>query len=264
MSRSFRHEFKPRPMSIPMLADFGVRLACGLAILLLFAPWRLIPPAFFRTHALVILGLLVMAVLDLAGRGPLAAISSGAAVLAFLGSVLWGLGLPRLAIPTTVLIVLASAAVLFIASQSTSGELWALHAAGRLSSAFLMGATLTAMLLGHYYLTAPAMSIEPLKRFVRCMAWALGVRLALGALGWWLWHEGIAGSPVPGQVSPFFLSVRWGMGFAAPALATWMAWKTVAIRSTQSATGILYIAMTFVLFGELTALILARGSGAAF
>ena len=52
------------------------------------------------------------------------------------------------------------------------------------------------------------------------------------------------------------------MGFAAPALATWMAWKTVAIRSTQSATGILYIDMTFVLFGELTSLILARGAGA--
>ena len=36
------------------------------------------------------------------------------------------------------------------------------------------------------------------------------------------------------------------------------------IRSTQSATGILYIAMTLVLFGELSALILAREVGVVF
>jgi hypothetical protein len=42
-----------------------------------------------------------------------------------------------------------------------------------------------------------------------------------------------------------------------------MTWKTAQIRSrsTQSATGILYIAMIFVLFGELTAMILASRAG---
>ena len=58
-------------MPFPMLADFAVRLACGLALLLLLAPWRIVPPAFFRTHSQVILGLLVLAALDLShdGRG---------------------------------------------------------------------------------------------------------------------------------------------------------------------------------------------------
>ncbi len=51
------------------------------------------------------------------------------------------------------------------------------------------------------------------------------------------------------------------MGFAAAGLAAVLARKTVAIRSTQSATGILYIATMFVLFGELTALILSRDAG---
>ena len=49
-----------------------------------------------------------------------------------------------------------------------------------------------------------------------------------------------------------------------PLLATVLTWKTVEIRSTQSATGILYIGMTLVLFGELSALILARGAGVVF
>jgi hypothetical protein len=52
-----------------------------------------------------------------------------------------------------------------------------------------------------------------------------------------------------------------GDGGAGPALATFLAWETVRIRSTQSATGILYIAMTLVLFGELTAMILAGDAG---
>jgi hypothetical protein len=44
-------------------------------------------------------------------------------------------------------------------------------------------------------------------------------------------------------------------------VATYLAWKTVAIRSTQSATGILYIAIVLVLFGELSGLILGRQLG---
>jgi hypothetical protein len=254
-------------MPIPLLADFAVRLACGLAILLLLAPWRVVPPAFFRTHAQVILGLLVLAALDLSRAGlggPLAAAVVVAAILTFVASVVWGLGLPRLAVPVTALLAIVSGGVLVGASRAAAWDLWALNAAGRLASAFLMGATLTAMLLGHHYLIAPAMSIEPLKRFVRCMAWGLGARAVLAALGWALWDAGLEGSHAVGHVSSFFLAIRWGMGFAGPALATYLTWKTVAIRSTQSATGILYIAMTLVLFGELTALILARDAGIVF
>jgi hypothetical protein len=114
-----------------------------------------------------------------------------------------------------------------------------------------MGSTLTAMLLGHHYLTAPAMSIAPLRRFLRCMAWALGARALLAALGWWSGVEGQAATPASDPLSSLFLAMRWGMGFAGPALATVLAWETVQIRSTQSATGILYIAFALVLFGEL-------------
>ena len=67
---------------------------------------------------------------------------------------------------------------------------------------------------------------------------------------------GEVASPPDAQMG-MFLAARWGMGFAGAAIATFMTWKTAQIRSTQSATGILYIAMIFVLFGELTAMILA-------
>jgi hypothetical protein len=51
------------------------------------------------------------------------------------------------------------------------------------------------------------------------------------------------------------------MGFLGTAISVYMTWKTAQIRSTQSATGILYITMIFVLFGELTSLILAVDGG---
>src|SRR5947208_611856 len=118
-----------------MLADFAVRLACGLAVLLLLAPWRVVPPAFFRTHGQVILGLLVLAALDLSrggGRGPLPAAVVAGAALAFVASVVWGLGLPRLALPTTALLALTTGGVLVAASRAAGWELWALNASGRL------------------------------------------------------------------------------------------------------------------------------------
>ena len=61
------------------------------------------------------------------------------------------------------------------------------------SSGFLLGTTLTAMLLGHHYLTAPAMSIEPLNRIVTLLAWALLARCVLAGLGIWALQHGTIG-----------------------------------------------------------------------
>ena len=251
-----------------MLADFGVRLGFGLAMLLLATSWRTVPLPFFRTHCQVILGLLVLAALDASRSAGLTAsvgLLMATAFLAYAATVSWGLGLPRIALPVTVLIALGTAAWLTLASRATTPGLWAFNTASRLVSGFLLGATLTAMLLGHHYLTAPAMSIDPLKRFVRFMGWGLGARGLIALLGLFLAHSGLAGLEGNGSSVDFssalFLLMRWGMGFAGPVLATFLAWKTVQIRSTQSATGILYVAMTLLLFGELTSLIGARAGG---
>lgn len=251
-------------MSIPMLADFALRLAGGLAAMLLVTSWRSVPLLFFRTHCQVILGLLVLAGLDLSRATPDRAglgVVIGLAVLAYFASVAWGLGIPRVAVPLSVLIAAGSVGLMVFASQSGMPSVWGLNAAGRVASAFLMGSTLTAMLLGHYYLTAPAMSIDPLKRFVLCMGGALVIRGLLGAIGVWEWWNGYAASH---SVSALWLASRWGVGFAGPVVATSLAWRTVQMRSTQSATGILYTAMIMVLFGELTALILSRGTDVIF
>src|SRR5258707_15330485 len=111
-------------MPIPMLADFAVRLACGLALLLLLTPWRAVPPAFFRTHCLVILGLLVLAALDLsrvgmAGTGLYVVI--GASALGYLAAVAWGLGLQRVRLPGAAAVALAAGARPVLAPRAPAG-----------------------------------------------------------------------------------------------------------------------------------------------
>jgi hypothetical protein len=246
-------------MTLPMLADFAIRLAGGLAAMLAIAPWREVPIGFFRTHCQVILGLAVLATLA-ATRPPFEPVAFGLvltlAVLSFAATLAWGLGLPRLGVPAALAIAATATVVLSLTAEGGSWGRWALNAASRLASASLLGSTLTAMLLGHYYLTAPAMSIEPLKRFVRWMAASLVVRTALACGALLLLPTSSGGA----TIGPLFVAMRWGMGIAGFGLATFLAWRTVQIRSTQSATGILYIAMTLLLFGELSSLILARDS----
>src|SRR5262245_33067550 len=124
-------------MPIPMLADFAVRLACGLAVLLLITPWREVSPGFFRTHCLVILGLLVLAALGLsrvgASGGALSAVIA-AAVLGYLSAVSWGMGLPRLGLPASAALAAVAAGVLVAASKVPEGQTWALNASSRLAS----------------------------------------------------------------------------------------------------------------------------------
>ncbi|MDX2037468.1 MAG: hypothetical protein SFX72_12520 [Isosphaeraceae bacterium] len=243
-------------MTLPMPADAAVRLAGGLAALLLLAPWRVVPPTFFRTHCQVMLGLFVLAALAIATVDQpswVAGLAIAGSTFAFVGSIGWGLGLFRVGFPAT--FIVAGCSIVLLCATGASGDLRIdlLNAASRLTSSFLIGSGLTAMLLGHHYLTAPAMSIVPLERFVRCIAWGLGIRVVLATIA-----SVVVFERGTGTVEPLFVAIRWGMGFVAPAIGTYLTWRTVAIRSTQSATGILYIVVTLILFGELTSLILAR------
>ena len=119
----------------------------------------------------------------------------------------------------------------------------------------LLGATLHAMLLGHHYLVAPSMTIAPLTGSLDLIAAALVARRLLAVIGVWSSDAWTAGLFRPGEtLEPTFLAMRWGMGILGAGVSVFLARRTAAIRSTQSATGILYITTIFVLFGELAAM----------
>ncbi len=249
-----------------MLAVFALRLAVGMMGCLLLLPASIINPRFFRTHfltALALAGLSLACVRDSADW--LLLTSLGAALaLAFVGSMVWGLeGAPggRTFIVLTTLALAGS--LVLLSPRLAGGEdqppaSRGLYLLGDATSAALLGSAVTAMLLGHSYLIAPTMSLKPLMRLLAALAIAVLARLAVDgyALGCWTATQP---SVSLNSDTGLWLLLRWLVGFAAPLGLDWMAWQSARIRSTQSATGILYVAVIFCVLGETTSLLL-RGS----
>jgi hypothetical protein len=241
-----------------MLALFALRLAAGMIAALLVLRPSQVNPRFFRTHFLTALGLTALAAFFMRNllfqdhSGTCLAVSLAASLLAaFAGSVIWSL---RNAPGGRLLGVIS--AVLF--TGTLAAATWASAEGGPLAwlllidaaSAAVVGAATTAMLMGHSYLIAPAMSIVPLLRLLGVLFVALLLRMLLAGVGLWFWtaeHLLVNLNDVA-----VWLPLRWGLGFIGPLVLVWMAWRTAKIRSTQSATGILYVVVVFCFLGELT------------
>jgi hypothetical protein len=118
------------------------------------------------------------------------------------------------------------------------------------------------MLLGHSYLIAPAMSLTPLLRSLQALFIATALRGVLAGIGLWSWTSEHSFAKLD-EVT-LLLPLRWGLGLLAPLALGAMAWQTARMRSTQSATGILYIVVVFVFLGELTGQLLGRVTGFVF
>jgi hypothetical protein len=262
-----------------MLAVFCLRLASGLILALLVLPADALNPRFYRVQFLTALGLTaVPAVFPGEAGGWLLWSALGLSfVLSFLGSVAWSLeGAPGgrvLIILTGLTLVLALFAVQHGPEQteangvpasehspSERGGKMAVSAAltssiDDLTSAALLGTATTAMLLGHSYLVMPTMSIVPLLRILGALFAALIARAAVA--GVWLWMA--SAGKLDGDTL-IWLGLRWVLGFILPLVLGVMAWQTARIRSTQSATGILYVVVIFCFLGELTSQLLGSMS----
>lgn len=242
-----------------MGAIFCLRLACGLlAALLLLSPTQ-VNPRFFRTHFLTVLGLTIGAAVFLRDRadGWLWLTLGGAIGIALLGSMVWLLeGAPG----GRMLIVLALplvAAALVLADHTTgTPTVW--QYLDHVAAAALLGAATTAMLMGHSYLIAPAMSLTPLLRLLTALSLATIGRMLLASAGLWLRTSTTSGLDTE---TLLLVSTRWLVGFVGPLVLGWMAWETAKIRSTQSATGILYVVVVLCFLGELTSLLLLEKTG---
>jgi len=127
-----------------------------------------------------------------------------------------------------------------------------------LTSALLMGAAAGAMILGHYYLVVLDLPIQALRRLTILLIVAIALRTVVVAIV-------LAGPTHPGvaeartvaagllSIDGVFVWMRLLFGIAGPLSLVWFIWKTVEIRSTQSATGILYVQLFLVMAGELLA-----------
>jgi hypothetical protein len=258
-----------------MLATFCLRLACGMAVALLLLPRDVVNPRFYRVQFLTVLALTAGATVVLADVANVWLwLALGiSAVVAFAGSIAWTLdGAPGGRIAewlgaATTTAALLSTTIAIPPPPANSGDVTRVEApastplrlADELISAAVLGSATTAMLMGHSYLIAPSMSLTPLLRLVAALMIATVLRMGLAGAGLWFWTAGHGFDSL--DETALWLPVRWGIGLFAPLVLGWMAWQTTRIRSTQSATGILYVVVIFCFLGELTSQLLLRNTG---
>jgi protein NrfD len=152
----------------------------------------------------------------------------------------------------TVAIVLQALTI----SADRAAGMQLLTVASFLSSAALLGGACTAMILGHWYLILPSMQVSHLQGMVKFHIISMIVRVVVVATAVFLaimtWQPGLGPSfrHYITSVAGIFFWQRVLFGLFGPALLSYLTWETAKIRSTQSATGILYVDFFTVVVGE--------------
>ncbi|MFQ5589978.1 MAG: hypothetical protein ACE5HE_02335 [Phycisphaerae bacterium] len=154
-------------------------------------------------------------------------------------------------------VVAACASALAICGRSgpASPYATAIVVSGQVAGAFLLGSITIAWLLGHAYLTASGLSIAPLRHFCRLLVAAVVLRTlfvpASIAIAWVVGRHEVR-SILDDMLNAWFvISLRVGVGLLPVGLFAYMVADCVRIRSTRSATGILYFGSIFTYVGEL-------------
>ena len=249
-------------MALGGLGLFLLESAAGIAFLLLFFPPRTLGKGFFSLHGTVALGFaLVARLLGPAGLPP----AASASAVGLLGLYALAAHADRAALARPLLAggafcaAWAMARVALVAPR-TPGDAWTVADAA--VGGLFFGAVLLVMNLGHWYLVSRSLPFELLGRGATLFA-ALAVArtLLLGAA--------VAANPAPGGLESllslekdalfFLFRVMWGI--VGPLALSYFIWKTADMKSNQAATGLLYVALVFVLIGELLSSYLTVATG---
>jgi hypothetical protein len=133
-------------------------------------------------------------------------------------------------------------------------EKWIL-VANHFAATGLLGSVMLTMVFGHWYLVVPRLSIEPLVKLTKVLMGAIGIRILTNVLTLIVFqieggHSLAAVATELMMYQGIFFWPRLLFGVVAPIVLTTMIWNTVQIRHTQAATGLLYLAVVALLFGE--------------
>lgn len=277
-----------------MIALFVLKLATGITLMWWLMPRRDVTDGFFRIQMRLLLGLAVLAALLVmnsptwaeaatvtaaeiqaseAGVGAseqmvramdvavvIRNLMIAASVLAYLGSIFWALGrrIPG-RICLHLLTALNVAALSWHAVNVPNSSSLPMQVLSDFSSAAVVGSMLTGMLLGHWYLTTPTMSIAPLWWFNRAILTSAALRLVASA-----WALQTSDAWPADATQQIWLGIRWVGGIVAPALVALLVWRILKHRNTQSATGVLFAGLILVFMGEMTAALLERDTSLPF
>jgi len=253
---------------------FLAHLGIGIVMSLVFVS-REAGVKFFRFNAGLAAILIAIALAVRVGRPPVgaAAASEGfdAGMVALICSeaalvVYWAtVGRLLASVRPAIIAVAVGGGVVALLAQAASltahrdALLVVLTAASFLSSAALLGGACTAMILGHWYLILPTMQVSHLQSVVKLHIASMLVRVAVVgaavyiALAMWQPAAGPSFGRYIRSAAGIFFWQRVLFGLAGPAVLSYLTWETAKIRSTQSATGILYVDFFTVVVGEVLA-----------
>lgn len=253
---------------LQILVQFIFRVSFGMSLSMAVTPSRLVTSGYYRIHLWVLMGMNTAASLALySSRASFEvglvswklvfALAIALALLSYVGSICWLYEKSKGGHIALVIIALLSTAAALLGTpwpeQVDSARLFAAMA-DLLSSGLLLGATLAAMFLGHWYLNTPGMKLLPLQRLVILMICAVGVRSAVCAFSLYLQ---LAYGDSLTFLAWAFIALRWLSGLLGTLMLAILTWQTLKIPNTQSATGILYAGVLLTFIGELTSQLLS-------
>jgi hypothetical protein len=225
---------------------------------------KLVTSGYYRNNAYVLLGMNVLAALaawsgtvDRALVPPW--IPTAAAIVSYLAAVCWLYEKPRA----------GTAALAVVEVLTLIGAVWATPTSGKpfnavllcradaVASGLLLGNTMAAMLLGHWYLNAPGMKIAPLVKLNLLIGAAIVLRAVVSGFGL-AGHLGVVEHVE--FVQWLMIGLRWGAGLLGTAMLVVMTHSTLKIPNTQAATGMLYVAVITTFLGELVGQLLSAAN----
>jgi hypothetical protein len=243
-------------MLLQAVALFLLEASAGTSLLLVLFPHRVIGGGFFALHGLCATVFLALAM----AAGSRDALPLALPAITFLAvyTVLARGGRARPALPW----LAASAALQVVLLARAFGGLAPAIAPWMVGSGFLgavlFGSVLLTMNLGHWYLVSrslPRTLLFGAAILYTAAAAARALYLAAAALlvapnsGW----EAL--TALDRDLLFFLFRVLWGI--AGPVALSYFVFQTAKMRSNQAATGLLYVALIFVLVGELLSAYLA-------
>lgn len=244
------------------LGLFCLEAAAGTGLLLLFFPPEALGRGFFLLHGAIALSFSLFALVVGPAGLPRSAAVTGAALLG-----LYSLAARAdRAARARVLLAAGAACTSFAMAQVARlaprlpGGAWTVASAAL--GALFFGAALLVMNLGHWYLVSRSLPFEWLARGASLFAAIAAARALLLAAA-------VRVNPAPPGLAAllslerdglfFLFRVTWGI--VGPLALSYFIWKTADMRSNQAATGLLYVALVFVLIGELLASYLTVATG---
>ncbi len=249
-------------MALGGLGLFFLEAGVGTALLLLFFPVKTLGRGFFSLHGALAFAFLLFASVV---RPPGIPIGVAATGVALLGIYALAAHADRALVARPILAAGAacgaySLARVALVAPRGEGDAWTV--AGAAVGGLFFGAVLLTMNLGHWYLVSRSLPFRLLARGAALFAGLAVARTALLvlAVGVRPSRVGLVALSSLEQDALFFLfRVTWGI--VGPLALSYFIWRTAEMKSNQAATGLLYVALVFVLIGELLSSYLTVATG---